>query len=175
MSGDAYISELLIQNHPCRIQEVFRMPFHTLQRLEQFFINHTELQSTYYITIIEKIAIFMHVVGHSGSNRDIQERYQHSGSTISLCFKEVLKACLHLHIKYVNLPSIPHRLGAKISQNRKYTPYFDDYLGALDGTHIPMHVLEHECRPYRNRKGWLSQNVLAACNFDMQFRFILPG
>lgn len=40
---------------------------------------------------------------------------------------------------------------------------------------IPMHVLEHERRPYRNRKGWLSQNVLAACDYDMQFRFILPG
>ena len=92
----------------------------------------------------------MHVVGHSGSNSDIQECYQHFGSTISLCFKEVLKTWLHLHIKYVNLPFIPYQLGVKISQNRKYTLYFDDCLQALDGTHIPMHILKHECCPYRN-------------------------
>ena len=175
LSGNAYISELVVQNHPRRIQEVFRMPLSTLQRLDRFFCDHTELQSSRYITTLEKIAMFMHVVGHKGSNRDIQERYQHSGSTVSHCFQKVLKACLYLHIKYVKLPSLPHRLATRISEDRKYTPYFDDCLGALDGTHIPMHILEHECRPYRNRKGWLLQNVLAACDFDIRFRFILPG
>lgn len=60
--------------------------------------------------------------------------YQHSGSTDSHRFQEVLKACPHLHIKYVNLPSLPHRLGARNLQDHKYTPYFDDCLGALDGT-----------------------------------------
>jgi hypothetical protein len=29
--------------------------------------------------------------------------------------------------------------------------------------------------PWRNGKGWLSQNVLVVCDFDMQFRFVLPG
>lgn len=38
-----------------------------------------------------------------------------------------------------------------------------------------MHILEHKCRPYQNRKRWLSQNVLAACDFDMRFRFLLLG
>jgi hypothetical protein len=28
---------------------------------------------------------------------------------------------------------------------------------------------------YRNRKGTLSQNILAICNFDMQFVYILAG
>jgi hypothetical protein len=28
---------------------------------------------------------------------------------------------------------------------------------------------------YRNRKGFLSQNVLAVCNFDMEFMYILAG
>ena len=29
--------------------------------------------------------------------------------------------------------------------------------------------------PYRNRKGALSQNVLAVCGFDLQFSYILAG
>ena len=175
LSDNAYISELVIQNHPCHIQEVIYMPLSTLQYLDRFFCNHSELQSLHYITTLEKIAMFMHVVRHKGSNRDIQKRYQHSGSTISHCFQEVLKGCFHLNIKYVKLPFLPHRLATRISQNCKYTLYFDDSLGALDGTHISIYILEYKYCPYQNRKGWLSQNVLAVCDFDMRFRFILPG
>lgn len=37
--------------------------------------------------------------------------------------------------------------------------------------HVPI-----ELQPrYRNRKGTLSQNILAVCNFDMQFVYILAG
>ena len=28
---------------------------------------------------------------------------------------------------------------------------------------------------YRNRKGQLSQNILAACNFDLEFMYVLSG
>ena len=28
---------------------------------------------------------------------------------------------------------------------------------------------------FRNRKGFISQNVLAACSFDMQFQYVLAG
>ena len=37
--------------------------------------------------------------------------------------------------------------------------------------HIPI-----ELQPrYRNRKGTLSQNILAVCNFEMRFVYILAG
>ena len=54
-------------------------------------------------------------------------------------------------------------------------PFFKDCIGALDGTHIPCKVRASEAKPYRNRKGFLSQNVLAACSFDLQFVYVLPG
>ena len=28
---------------------------------------------------------------------------------------------------------------------------------------------------YRGRKDWPTQNVLAACDFDMKFTYVLPG
>lgn len=37
-----------------------------------------------------------------------------------------------------------------------------------------MHVFGQHA-PWRNRKGWLSQNVLAACDFDGRFSYILAG
>ena len=45
----------------------------------------------------------------------------------------------------------------------------------MDGTHIPAHVPEGQQTPYCNRKNQLSQNVLVACDFDLQFVYVLPG
>lgn len=41
--------------------------------------------------------------------------------------------------------------------------------------HIPAHVPEGQQTAYHNRKGQLSQNVLAACDFDLRFVYVLPG
>ncbi|XP_011622098.1 uncharacterized protein LOC105420374 [Amborella trichopoda] len=40
---------------------------------------------------------------------------------------------------------------------------------AIDGTHSQMSSGVEEQAPYRNRKGFLSQNVMAACSFDLRF------
>jgi hypothetical protein len=48
-------------------------------------------------------------------------------------------------------------------------------IGAIDGTHIPITIAEEKAPPYRNRKGTLSQNVMVACDFDLNFTFISCG
>lgn len=48
-------------------------------------------------------------------------------------------------------------------------------LGALDWTRIKLRVDDKDKARYRNRKGELTINVLAACNHDMQFTYILLG
>lgn len=52
---------------------------------------------------------------------------------------------------------------------------FQNCVGALDGTHIPARVVGREVASYRNRKGTISQNVLAVCNFDLEFIYVLSG
>lgn len=54
-------------------------------------------------------------------------------------------------------------------------PLSQDCIGAIDGTHIPATVVGREVSRYRNRHGRISQNVLAACNFDLQFIYVLSG
>lgn len=41
--------------------------------------------------------------------------------------------------------------------------------------HIPAHVPAKDQSRFRNRRGVLSQNVLVACTFDLQFIFVYPG
>lgn len=50
-----------------------------------------------------------------------------------------------------------------------------DCIGVIDSMHIPAHVPAKDQYRFRNKKGSLSQNVLAACTFDLQFIFIYPG
>lgn len=48
-------------------------------------------------------------------------------------------------------------------------------LGALDGTHITVHVLEIDKAKYRDRDWNITTNVLGVCTQDMLFIYILPG
>ena len=45
----------------------------------------------------------------------------------------------------------------------------------MEHMYVAIHVPLQLQPKYRNRKGTLSQNILAACNFDMKFVYILAG
>lgn len=47
---------------------------------------------------------------------------------------------LLLHSHFVSLPLPDTPLASRILDDDKYYPFFEDCLGALDGTHIPIHV-----------------------------------
>jgi hypothetical protein len=76
--------------------------------------------------------------------------------------------------RYVKLPS-PDQIPPEIESNPKFYPFFKDCRGAVDGSHIDAFVPDSLLASYRDRKGCLSQNILAACSFDMQFTYVLPG
>ena len=47
------------------------------------------------MSVIEKVEMFLFTIAVGASNRQVQERFQYSGKTISKCIKEVLKTlCL---------------------------------------------------------------------------------
>lgn len=66
LSGDRYITELLLQKHPRRVQEVMRMSLSTLRQLENFCLKNTKLQSSRGVGLSEKLATFIDVLGHGG-------------------------------------------------------------------------------------------------------------
>jgi len=82
---------------------------------------------------------------------------------------------LQLYQYTVKLPTIETLPSDRIAKNPKFAQYFTDCIGAIDGTHIDVFLPSSDQPRYRNRKHHLSQNVLAACNFDMQFSYILAG
>jgi hypothetical protein len=76
-------------------------------------------------------------------------------------------ALLILYKHVVKLPTADTPIPLQIAENTKYTLFFDNYISALDRTHIPLIVELEKQLLYQNRKGFLSQNVLAACTFDL--------
>ena len=50
-----------------------------------------------------------------------------------------------------------------------------DCIGTIDGTHVLCVPRQENSETWINRKGHHSQNVLAACSFDMKFTYMLAG
>jgi hypothetical protein len=130
--------------------------------------------ATKLLSMDEQLAIFLYIVGQNASNRQAQDRFQHSGETISKVFHHVINLILQLRHKYIVSPD-PKYTHEVILNNPKFSPFFDHCLGAMDGCHVPASVPEHLAGPYRTRKGTLAQNVLGVVDFDMRFTYLMVG
>jgi len=62
-----------------------------------------------------------------------------------------------------------------LSGNPKLWPFFKHALGAIDGSHIHFTAPSDLQPAYWNRKGFISQNCLFCCTFDLCFTYILSG
>ena len=94
--------------------------------------------------------------------------FQRSTETISRHFHMVLNGVLRLQ-EFKHPEPIPND-----STDEKWK-YFKNCLGALDGTHIRMNVPVQDKPRYRNRKGEITTNVLAAVTPNLQFTYVLTG
>ena len=62
-----------------------------------------------------------------------------------------------------------------IRRNPKLYPFFKDCRGAIDGSHLPVHPPALTRGRWRDRDGNLTQNILAVCDFNMFFVYVLVG
>lgn len=155
----------------CR--DMFRMDKHVFHKLCDILRQRGMLRDTAGVMIEEQLAIFLNIVGLNERNRVIQERFQHSGETISRHFNNVLKAVKSLSREFLQPP--PLTTPPEILNSSRFYPHFKDCIGVIDGLQIPANVPAKDQSRFRNKKGFLSQNVLAACTFDLQFIFVYPG
>jgi hypothetical protein len=91
--------------------------------------------------------------------------------------QDVLQCVIHpdFQSRYIKLPTSQTVLPTHITNNPKFFPWFKGAIAAIDGTHISVSTTANSRAAHRNRKGELSQNVLAACTFDMYFCYVLSG
>ncbi|XP_054788932.1 uncharacterized protein LOC129294533 [Prosopis cineraria] len=173
-TGYLWVNEIL-EGHPVRCYEMFRMEPHMFHQLCNE-LTWYGLKDTRRMRVQEMVAIFLNTIGHGLGNRMAQERFQHSGETIHRHFHEVLMACSKLAMEYIKPQDRSfHHVSNKIENDKRYWPFFKNAIGAIDGTHIPCVVPASEKSKYIGRKGISTQNVMAVCDWDMCFTFVLAG
>ena len=64
---------------------------------------------------------------------------------------------------------------AYIKDNPKLFPFFQDCIGAVNGSQYNYQPPSSCAETFRNRKGILSMNVLMAVDFNGRFIYILSG
>lgn len=79
-----------------------------------------------------------------------------------------------LYADVVKLPIRGAPLQPRIARNARYR-WFQNCVGAVDCTHIKLRLPNDLHAAYRNRKGDVTHNVFAACNFDMAISFCAAG
>jgi len=170
--GEQYTKELLLPRNWKRLHRYCRF------RPEQFHALHEILclVDGKIVSSEQQLLLFLRIVATGCSWRDMQEDFHHSGDTITHWFHIVLDKLVQQHSQLVIQANRKdsHRIRRRLDHS-KYWPFFEGAVGAIDGSHIAVSVSNNEAAPYRNRKGFLSQNVLAAVNYDMRFTYVLAG
>jgi hypothetical protein len=80
--GGVYLQELL-SSTPKRIYEVLRMKKETFFELCTWLQIHTDLKPSRWISIEERMAMFLWTLNYSASNQAVTERFQHPKETVS--------------------------------------------------------------------------------------------
>ncbi|GMF18388.1 unnamed protein product [Phytophthora fragariaefolia] len=168
LQGSDWVAELM-EGNPTRMFSSYRMTKPVFRRFCTALSRADPETPWSRVSVEEKAAIFLYCVSKNASNSDLQERFQHSGETI---YRYVLNVLCNMASKYLVQPNGASRL---LQNEPKYAGQFDQCRLAFDGTHILAYVPSEKAKPFRDRTGKLSQNVFAACTFDMQFAYVLSG
>lgn len=172
--GHAYTQQLLGgSNALCH--ELMHVSRDTYVLLCHHFKQKNWLQSSRSISVEEKMAMFLTIIGQNERFTMVKRRFQRSTRIIHTCFREVLQGMIKFAIdffkttSFVETPSMSERY-------KKLREIFPGAIGALDG--IPIHAVvpvDQQDKYKRKGSNECSQNVLAICDFNMLFTFVWAG
>ncbi|KAH6771362.1 hypothetical protein C2S52_016165 [Perilla frutescens var. hirtella] len=147
-----------------------RMNKNTFGHLCFLLENVGGLVPTLHVQLPEQVAMFLSILAHHTKNRIVKYNFKRSGYTISKHFNVVLNALLKLH----SILLVKPQPIADDSTNDRWK-FFKGCLGALDGTCIPVRVLQSDKARYRNQKGNVTVNMLVVCDQNMNYVYVLTG
>ncbi|XP_031393173.1 protein ALP1-like isoform X1 [Punica granatum] len=172
LQGRYYIEKVL--GNDTRCYENFRMNPHIFHNLcDTLRANCGIRNSRNGMTVEEMVGMFLLVVAHSTRLAVVAERFQHSKETVSRVIKVIAHGIHSLSPTYIRRRNVA--VQPKIQSCRKWYPFFQNCIGAIDGTHVSACVPSSVRGAYRYRNNEITQNVLAACSHDMMFTYVVTG
>jgi hypothetical protein len=91
----------ILQGNLDRCKQNFRMEIHVFLYLCKELKERYHLKGTRKLTVEELVVMFLNTLGYGFMNRIVQERFQHSGKTVSKHFTCVLIAVSRMAIDIV--------------------------------------------------------------------------
>jgi hypothetical protein len=148
---------------------------------EMFYSLHTLLRTEYGLrdtkksTSIEALGMFLWILGALQSVRQADDRFERSLATVHSMFYRVLKCVVKYADDIIKSRDPEFTIRHRRVMNRRFYPEFKDCIGAIDGSHMPYVVPADKFVQHLCRKVLTTQNVMAVCDFDMIFTFVLAG
>jgi hypothetical protein len=144
-------------------------------RLHDSLVLSYGLTSSGKMASTEALLMFLWIVGAPQSFVQVKNQFKRSKENISMKFNEVLD-CVYRMAKEHMKPIDPNFTTPYLKLlSDRFAPYFNNYIGAIDGTHIPVVVPSLKFVQHVGRHGYPTQILLATCNFDVRFTFVLVG
>ncbi|PKA59701.1 hypothetical protein AXF42_Ash011825 [Apostasia shenzhenica] len=115
----------LLEGNNIRFFNEFRMPKVVFYDICHDLSDKYSLVLSRDICVEEVLAMTLKILGHGDSNRSVAERFQHSGETVSMYFKQCLKALIRMSLDIIR-PIDPTfaSISKEISSDDRYMPYF---------------------------------------------------
>ncbi|GMN62636.1 hypothetical protein TIFTF001_031729 [Ficus carica] len=174
LTGSMRVEEIL-NGHEDVIQSMISMKSSTFRLLSNLLGGRGLLRPTNHMNVNEQLFIFLAICSQGATNRHVSYLFQHSPETTSRWFFRVLKVICALKDEFIRPADYTTVQPFIIEHEGKFRPWFDGCIGAIDGTHVPCVPRRENADGWINRKGFHSQNILAACSFDMKFTYMLAG
>jgi hypothetical protein len=171
--GIQWVERTLENSNDCF--DMFRMRRTVFRRLHDTLVESYGLLPSCGVSTTEALGIFLWACGGPQSFRQIRNKFGHSLETISRKYSEVLNALYKMSSDVIK-PKDPNfiEIHPRLRETR-FWPHFKDCIGAIDGSHFPASVPATEQAKYIGRHEYASQNVMAVCDFDMRFTFVVTG
>jgi hypothetical protein len=119
--------------------------------------------------------MFLWIVGGPHAFCQDENHFVWSLWTVHTKFKEVLLCLRKLAKDIIKLADPTFSVEHERVKEARFWPHFKGAIGAIDGSHVPISVPADEVVNHTCRHGYTSQNVLAICDFDMRFTFVVAG
>ena len=117
--------EYYLNGSPEVIYDKIRMSSDAFRRLSSILEERGLLYPTVNLNVDEQLFIFLTILCQNQTNREAQDHWQRSGSTVSEYFSKVLEAVCRLKVDFIRHPDFTAIDPHIIAGGNKYSPWFD--------------------------------------------------